>query len=574
MIGRPDLPAEFRDLLDEYCSDTIDDERLGKLEAYLLADEAARREFVAYFQLHTELLFAVRARRAADSVLRLIEDRAPHRPAGARWGWEWRWRRAVAATAAVAAAAVLLVGFTLLLWPRGRREAPVAIRPYPKVDVNSGLAMILKLDGVQWEEAGEPHPAEGDLLAPGRFRFRSGRVTLSMLSGVMLNLEGPADLDLVSYDRIFCRQGKLRTRVPKGAEGLVISSPTSAVLDLGTEFALNVQDGGTSRVKVFEGRAEAMLHTGTGNQNLSQFLRQGNKAIEMDPKAGLIKVVDGSGGFIAPADLLSPSLVLDPAYRDAVLASRPWSYWRFESLEGGAIPNEIPDRPALLATGPIRLTDTGTAGDNQSARFKPGAGVQYLRLDGTWQPSLRPGYAVEIWFLSEKFDHTSLVAMPAEKDSKNHALILELTSQNRHTLHPPASVRFLDRWPPATGGGYNIYSKNPYIPYRWHHLVGQLNGGRMELYLDGEPTYSTRADLDHPMMPFQFLLGRLTTIPSNDWMHNRGFVGRLDEVALYDHPLSIEEIRHHRQLAAQRVRDLRPNEPDPNGGAPKSGRSK
>jgi hypothetical protein len=428
--------------------------------------------------------------------------------------------------------------------------------------------MIHKHNGVRWEGADEPHPAEGDLLAPGRFRFRSGRATLSMLSGVVLNVEGPADLDLVSHDRIFCRQGKLRTRVPRGAEGLVISSPTSAVLDLGTEFALNVQAGGTSRVKVFEGRAEAMLHTGTGNQNLSQFLSQGNKTFEMDPKAGLIKVVQGSGEFIAPADLPSPSLVLDAAYPGAILASSPWSYWRFESLKDGAIPNEIPDRPALLATSPIGLT--GTADDNQSARFKAGSAVQYLTLDGTWQPSLRPGYAVEIWFLSEKFDHASLVAMLAERDSRNHSLLLELTSQNRHTLHPPASVRFLDRWPPATGGGYNIYSRNPYIPYRWHHLVGQLNGGRMELYLDGELADSSRADLDHPMMPCQLLLGRLTTIPVSDWMHNRGFVGQLDEVALYNHPLSIEEIRRHRRLATQRVQDLRPNESDPNGRRPKT----
>ena len=33
---------------------------------------------------------------------------------------------------------------------------------------------------------------------------------IAFLSGVMLTLEGPADVDLVAIDRIFCRRGKLR----------------------------------------------------------------------------------------------------------------------------------------------------------------------------------------------------------------------------------------------------------------------------------------------------------------------------------------------------------------------------
>jgi hypothetical protein len=70
----------------------------------------------------------------------------------------------------------------------------------------------------------------------------------------------------------------------------------------------------------------------------------------------------------------------------------------------------------------------------------------------------------------------------------------------------------------------------------------------MELFLDGEPTYSSRVDIDHPTTSCQFLLGRLSTVPIDDWLHNRAFVGCLDEVALYNHPLAIEEIRLHREL--------------------------
>ncbi len=174
---------------------------------------------------------------------------------------------------------------------RGRRAVTTA----------DAVAMVIKLDGVQWERADEAHPAEGDLLPPGRLRLRSGRATLTMLSGVVLIAEGPADVDLIAIDRVFCRQGKLRSRVPKGAEGFVIASPSSSVLDLGTEFGLNVDLGGKSRVTVFDGKAEAVVRTETedGEQVRDQIIER-SKVFELDPNAGQIEAVDESEGFIAP----------------------------------------------------------------------------------------------------------------------------------------------------------------------------------------------------------------------------------------------------------------------------------
>ena len=88
----------------------------------------------------------------------------------------------------------------------GQRDAAPSrvaeVRPYPRVDTATGLAMVVKLDGVAWEPTGEPHPAEGDMLAAGRLRFGSGRVMLSMLTGVVLDVEGPADLELLDSGRV------------------------------------------------------------------------------------------------------------------------------------------------------------------------------------------------------------------------------------------------------------------------------------------------------------------------------------------------------------------------------------
>jgi hypothetical protein len=300
------------------------------------------------------------------------------------------------------------------------------------------------------------------------------------------------------------------------------------------------------------------MQTGSGHENLSRYV-SGRNAYELDPKLGRIETMSGPGDFIAPLDLPTPSLALEPGYRDTVLASRPWGYWRFESLEGGATPNEVPGRPPLLATGPVGLSDAPDG--NHAAVFRTGEDRQYLALEGLWTPNPEPGYAAELWFLPELIDHASLISMPSPADTNFHLFFLEMGSRNRHAVHPPASIRLLDRWPPALGGGHNIYSERPYVPYRWHHVVGQTNRGRMELYLDGEPVYSLPSDLSHPTAPCQVLLGRLSTVPldktdDSRWFYGRPFVGRLDEVALYDHPLSAEEVRRHHRAAAQRVRGV------------------
>jgi hypothetical protein len=109
-------------------------------------------------------------------------------------------------------------------------------------------------------------------------------------------------------------------------------------------------------------------------------------------------------------------------------------------------------------------------------------------------------------------------------------------------------LRLLHRWPAGWEGGDNTYSRDPYVPYRWHHLVGQVAGGRIELFADGEPSSQLSITPEHADIACQFILGRLTALPGTGLTIDRPFVGRLDEVALYDHPLSPEEVREHHRL--------------------------
>ena len=575
------MERDLADLLAAWLGRETGPDRREELLARLRADEAFRRQFVdevrmlgmlktvqspesRWLRLEDELGWS------ADEVppVEPLEDRIIGRLDG-----PVRWRRSLSRAGfrggVIASAAVVLVAVLgLVSWP-GRPKpipdptpGPVATAPqaYPKVDTSTGLAMVIRLDGVVWDESGDPRPTVGDVLAPGHLRFGSGRAILSMLTGVVLDVEGPADVELISDAKVICHRGRIRARVPSGAEGFLVLGPSSAVVDLGTEFALNVGLDGKTQGRIFLGRLEAALLDPAGSPRRSFFLDAAkagsSKAFEIDSKSGKIEAVAASEDFVTASDPAVPPLVLDDRYPAAVMGSRPWGYWRFESLAGGSTPNEVPGRPPLRATGPIRLAGSTGGGESRSVEFRAAKVPQFLAMGEDWYPPRRPGYAVEFWCLSGSIGHASLVSLVSPKDTDHHVFLMELTSRNRLTIHKPASVRLLHRWPPGWEGGDNTYSQEPYVPYRWHHLVGQVDGDRIELYKDGEPSTLPSATPEHADIPCQLVLGRLTALDGSGLSVDRPFVGRIDEFTLYDRPLTVEEIRDHHRLGAGA---LRPN---------------
>ncbi len=245
----------------------------------------------------------------------------------------------------------------------------------------SGLAMVVKLDDVLWVPREGPHPSEGGTRGGGRLQFRSGRITLSMLTGVMLVVEGPADLELVAArSRSLVARGGSELRVPKGAEGFVVASPASAVIDLGTEFALNVESDGKSRVMVFEGLAEARRSwTRRGSPETDPACGQARE-FELDPGHDRIaESVARPEGFVSTAELAPRSLVLSPDYAATVMRSRPRGVLAVSNRSPTAW---FPTRsPAARRCGPTGRSGSESQQGNDCAVFAPGSPEQYLGTD-------------------------------------------------------------------------------------------------------------------------------------------------------------------------------------------------
>jgi len=249
------LPDDFTDLVDRYCSGLIDDEEFHRLEAHLLHNGAARRYFVEYFHHNTEIHFAIRAKRATAAVLNhlRLSAGAPQSPAFGRRPHATLTRRLGLAGLAAGVLAVF-VGAGLLL--RGgtfeRFRLGLAGQGKPS---NGNVAWLVNAQNCRW--AGTEARPGRDMHAGKSLKLDRGLAEIEFDQGARVILQGPAGLELLSGCKIRLSHGTLTARVPARARGFTVLSPGGRVVDLGTEFGLNVDGAGATTVRVFTGEVEA-----------------------------------------------------------------------------------------------------------------------------------------------------------------------------------------------------------------------------------------------------------------------------------------------------------------------------
>lgn len=126
----------------------------------------------------------------------------------------------------------------------------------------AGHATLRRAVGMTWGKANSVYH-EGDLLSAGQLAFDSGLAEIDFFCGATVLVEGPARLQIESDWSLGVLQGRLRVTVPPAAEGFIVRAADSQIIDLGTEFAVDVS-GEQAAVKVIDGevRLEGGRHDG------------------------------------------------------------------------------------------------------------------------------------------------------------------------------------------------------------------------------------------------------------------------------------------------------------------------
>lgn len=159
--------------------------------------------------------------------------------------------------------------------------------PAQFADANS--ARVVEVSNVVWSN-GAKHFGEWSLVKPGdTLKFESGWVNLFLANGAELVIEGPADVQFVSVQNVFARQGKLAARVGPGAIGLRIDTPHAQVTDRGTAFGISVDGNSHTSVVVYEGKVDLDVVGSAGRASPRRSLGSG-EAVSVDRAGQLSRI--------------------------------------------------------------------------------------------------------------------------------------------------------------------------------------------------------------------------------------------------------------------------------------------
>ena len=262
-------------LLDAAVEGTLSPEQAAQLERRVLDDPAARRTYVEYLHAHACLQWSsgqqlpTSVEGAAELPMPAAEedrldDAAENHNTGALGSLRRRltWNQSLPFL--VSSAVMLLIGAGLGMWSvklggsagntasSGAGSAPAAV------------ARLEAAKSCKWENGRLP-TEPGTELPPGRLRLAEGLARIRFASGAEVVLEGPADLELMGENRCTLYHGKLIGRVVGKTSGFTVDTPLATVIDLGTEFGVNVARRNQTDVQVFDGMVD-LVHRRTGNR--------------------------------------------------------------------------------------------------------------------------------------------------------------------------------------------------------------------------------------------------------------------------------------------------------------------
>jgi ferric-dicitrate binding protein FerR (iron transport regulator) len=226
----PEARRDLLELLSALCDGGLDAAGNARLEALLTQGAEARETYLQYVDMHARLLVRPTAG-------------GPALPAGQRSRRRLSPLFRYALVSALTLAASLLV--QLAWWQR-----PAT----PDGRAKTYVATLTRTADCVWVEPAQALRA-GARLLPGEVKLRQGVAYIRFDGGPDLVLEGPAELRLESTSSATLLRGKVVFRGDEAAPPFDLRTPSSTLVDYGTEYAVSVGPAG-EEVHVFEGEVQ------------------------------------------------------------------------------------------------------------------------------------------------------------------------------------------------------------------------------------------------------------------------------------------------------------------------------
>lgn len=485
----------------------------------------------------------------ADSIGEADVRRAVTRPT-VQGRKAWRGGQVVAALAFV----MLVGGGAFWLGRVNQQNEPlVLIDQEPAEAKIAGHATLRRAVGVKWP-AGATRRFEGDVLPNGTLAFDAGVAEIDFFCGATLIVEGPASLDVESDWSVRVAEGRVRASVPPAARGFVVKAADSEIVDLGTEFAVEVKQD-QAQVEVVDG--EVVLR---GGEHDGKHLLTG----EGVSLKGANSTASVSAGISTMAELQDRQRVEDQqrfeAWKKASdrlrTDNRLLAYYPIAAgFEGRSVPNAASTgrQSDGLVVGPVNRVEGRFGATSAGVDFdRPGARVR-TRIDGEFE-----AFSFACWVRIDSLPHryNALFMADGYENGEPHWQIRDdgrlmfsvMVDDSQKIEH----FSELDQQVVQQAGLHRVYYSVPIWDVsksgQWFHLaavydpasrqVRQYVNGRLaasEAIVDKFYTQTLRigaGEIGNWGQPFR----------ETAWFAVRNLNGTIDEMAIFNAALSTDEI--------------------------------
>jgi len=233
------------------------------------------------------------------------------------------------------------------------------------------------------------------------------------------------------------------------------------------------------------------------------------------------------------ASMLAMSMLCSAPVRAFSQAPAPVLAWSFDEASGDAVTEQVHHQSSKLfgvyrhvpgVSGEALRLDSETSG---------------LRVAGAGLPQLQSGFAAEAWIVINAYPW-NWVPIVDQRRGEKAGFLFGIDSFGHLGLQA------------ATGGGWEFVTGQEQLPLKqWVHVAASYSAANgMELFVNGKEVRSRPVQGDFiPANGEDLLIGRArdAMLPSQ-WLHPKfpvlySFDGILDEVKLFDQPLTMQQVQ-------------------------------
>jgi len=416
----------------------------------------------------------------------------------------------------------------------------------------AGHATLRRSVDLKWSAGGNEY-RDGDVLTNGRLQFEEGVAEIDFFCGATLIVEGPAALNIESDWSVEVASGRLRANVPPAARGFIVKAAGSEIVDLGTEFALEVKSE-NARVEVIDGEVEIRGGEHDGNHLLTgqrQWLKGKDTPESFDGLSTLDELKSRQENAVSERFAAWQAHSQELRQDDRLLAYFPIAATPAERVVRNAAGTGDGIDGKLI--GPVEHSSGRFGSKSSGLNFgRPGSRVR-TRIDGEYQ-----AFSFACWVRIDSLEHVYNALFMSDGYETG-----ELHWQIRNDGRLMFSVmvddtqkirRFseLDQREVETAGLARVYYSEPIWDIsksgQWFHLAAVYDPASRQVmqYANGKQVGSHEildkfhidslrigaAEIGNWGQPFR----------KTPWFSVRNLNGTIDELAIFDAALTSEEI--------------------------------